>query len=71
MFLCFTDLTNLKHLSYIQNLDDEDDGAGATGTSAFDTSRLGLWLPYLLLGDSIILFLSCLVLIYFFLYVLS
>ena len=32
----FADLTSLKHLSYIQNLDDEDeDGTGATGVSAF------------------------------------
>ena len=39
----FADLTNMKHLSYTQNLDDEeDDGTGATGVSAFDTSRLGV-----------------------------
>ena len=37
----FADLTGLKHLSYTQNLDDED-GTGTAGVSAFDTSRLGV-----------------------------
>ena len=33
----FVDLISLKHLSYIQNLDDDDDedGTGLTGVSAF------------------------------------
>ena len=53
-FSVFADLTSLKHLSYIQNLDDENDG---TGVIAFDTSRLGLWLSDLLLDDSSVILL--------------
>ena len=58
------DLTTLKHLSYIQNLDDEEDDTGATGVSALDTSWLGLWLSDLLVVVCFILDLSCLVLSY-------
>ena len=44
----FADLTSLKHLSYIKNLDyDEDGSTDAESVSAFDTSRLGLWLSVL------------------------
>ena len=50
----FADLTYLKHLSYIQNLDCDEDG---TGVSAFDTSRLGLWLSDLLDGSIVLLYL--------------
>ena len=52
-------LTNKPEAPFIHNLDDEEDGIGATGISAFDTSRLGLWLPDFLLDGSIVLFLSC------------
>ena len=47
----FADLTSL------QNLDDEEDGTGATGVIAFDTSRLGLWLSELLDGSIVLLYL--------------
>ena len=49
----------MKHLSYIQNLDDDEDDTGATDVSAFDTSRLGLWLSDLLLSVSMSCFVLC------------